>query len=475
MAKNSRKAAQFFLKGTEAIKAENFGVAKMMLLKAHELDKDNPDIMLRLGQILIAAGFAQEAVDVLRRCVKRKPNFPDSLLLLSQALMGINEIDEMHKVLDKALAWDPTHGACLHAKVSGYINSWQLELASAIVEQSKEIEDPHPLVLLSRAKLARVNKEYSDGVDAINELFENPQSLDRHKRSARFELGHLYDALGEYDQAFDSFKLANAGHKQGLTLHAVSTISMWSSELLNTIPQSSIESQRPVFIVGMPRSGTTLTEQILVAHPLVSGIGECPLTAHMLRRKTPSSLTASDIDGYTQEYLDHQSASVDDDQIRVIDKHIGAERTLGLISRMFPRAKVIHCLRDPIDTCLSSYFQNFGTNVPFSRDLAQLGKQYRAYQEVMDHWYEVLDLEFLPSRYEELVADPEPKARALVEHLGIGFDEACLRFHESKKHVGTASSVQVRRPIYQTSRQRWRNYEQHLGPLLDQLGDLAQV
>ncbi|MBL4697824.1 MAG: sulfotransferase, partial [Phycisphaerales bacterium] len=141
----------------------------------------------------------------------------------------------------------------------------------------------------------------------------------------------------------------------------------------------------------------------------------------------------------------------------------------------FPRAKVIHCLRDPIDTCLSSYFQNFGTNVPFSRDLAQLGKQYRAYQEVMDHWYEVLDLEFLPSRYEELVADPEPKARALVEHLGIGFDEACLRFHESKKHVGTASSVQVRRPIYQTSRQRWRNYEQHLGPLLDQLGDLAQV
>ena len=475
MAKNTRKAAECFLKGTQAIKIENFGIARVMLLKAHELDKDNPDIMLRLGQVLIAVGYAQDAVIVLRKCVKRKPNFPDSLLLLSQALMGINEIDEMHAVLDKALTWDPTHGACLHAKLTGYINSGQLELASQVVERAKKIADPHPLILLSRAKLARVLKEYGEGIDAVEALLAHPKALDRHKRSARFELGHLYDAMGEYDQAFESFKLANAGHQQGKRLHAEPLISMWTPEMLNAIPHSSIDSHRPVFIVGMPRSGTTLTEQILSAHPVVSAIGECPLIAQMLRRRSPTSLSARDIDSYAQEYLDHLSHCVGDDQIRVIDKHIGAERTLGLISRMFPNAKVINCLRDPIDTCLSCYFQNFGTNVPFSRDLVQLGKQYLAYQQVMDHWREVLDIEIYPSRYEELVADPEPKARELVAHIGLEFDEACLRFHESRKHVATASSVQVRRPIYQSSRQRWRNYEHHLAPLIEQLGGHANT
>ena len=475
MAKNTRKAAECFRKGTQAIKVENFGLAKVMLLKAHELDKGNPDIMLRLGQVLIAAGFYDDAVEVLRKCVKRKPNFPDSLLLLSQGLMSLNQIDEMHAVLDKALAWDPTHGACLHAKVTGYINSGQLELASEVAQYAQKIEDPHPLILMSLAKLARAKKEYAIGIDAINALLEHPMAIDRHKRSARFELGHLYDAMGEYDQAFEYFKLANGGHQLGKTLHAESVISMWTPEMLNAIPHASIESHRPVFIVGMPRSGTTLTEQILAAHPQISGIGECPLVAQMLRRRTPTSLTQSDVDGYAQEYLDHQSQLVDDDQLRVIDKHIGAERTLGLVSRLFPNAKVIHCQRDPIDTCLSSYFQNFGMNVPFSRDLTQLGKQFVEYQTLMDHWIDVLDIEIFSSRYEELVADPEPRSRALVAHVGLGFDEACLRFHESRKHVGTASSVQVRSPIYQTSRQRWRHYERHLGALIEQLGDYAHT
>lgn len=473
MAKNKGKAAQYYLKGSQAIKTENFGIAKVMLTKALEFDKDNPDILLKLGQTLIASGFASEAVDVLKRCVKRKPNFPDSLLLLSQALMEGSRIEEMHAVLDKALAQDPTHGACLHAKVSGYLNAGELELAAEVLGRADGIELPHPLVYMSRAKLARAQKEYGRGVDAINQVLEHPKSFDRHKRSARFELGHLYDAMGEYDKAFEAFEIANAGHVQGKTLHAESMISMWTPEMLKAMPMSSIETDRPVFIVGMPRSGTTLTEQILAGHPSVDGIGECPLIGQMLRRLTPSSLTSEHIDSYAQEYLDLLDQRVEPGIERVIDKHIGAERTLGLISRLFPRAKVIHCLRDPLDSCLSSYFQNFGVNVPYSRDLGGLGRQYVAHRQVMDHWYEVLDLEILPSSYEELVVDIEPRAKQLVAHVGLEFDEGCLRFHESRKHVATASSVQVRQPIYQTSKQRWRNYQSHLGPLFDALGEYA--
>lgn len=475
MAKNKRKAAECYLKATEAIKVENFGIAKAMLIKAHDLDKDNPDIMIRLGQVLLTAGFTQDAAEVLRRCIKRKPNHPDSLLLLSQAYMGLNQIDKMHATLDKALVWDPTHSPSLHAKVTGYINSGQTELASEILERVKEIENPHPLILMSRAKLARAMKENVAGIDIINALLAHPQALDRHKRSARFELGHLYDAMGEYDKAFDSFKLANAGHIHGKRLFSEAMISMWSPEMLKSIPISTIESERPVFIVGMPRSGTTLSEQILAAHPLVSGIGECPLISQMLLRRSPGQLTGTEIDAYTKEYLDHLNDSVDDGIHRVIDKHMGGERTLGLISRMFPNVKLIHCLRDPIDSCLSAYFQNFGTNVSYSRDLDQLGKHYVAHREVMDHWYDVLDIEILQNSYEELVADPEPKSRALVGHIGLEFDERCLRFHESREYIGTASSVQVRRPIYQSSKQRWRNYEHHIAPLIEQLGQYAQT
>ena len=473
MAKNKAKAAQYYQKGVQAVKVENFGIAKVMLMKALEFDKDNPDILLKLGQTLIASGFANEAVDVLQRCVKRKPNFPDSLLLLSQALIEGSRIEEMHAVLDKALAQDPTHGACLHAKVSGYINSGELELAAEVLGRADGLELPHPLVYMSRAKLARAQKEYGRGVDAVNQVLDHPKSFDRHKRSARFELGHLYDVMGEYDKAFEAFEMANAGHIQGKTLHAESMISMWTPEMLKSMPMSSIETDRPVFIVGMPRSGTTLTEQILAGHPLVDGIGECPLVGQMLRRMTPSSLTNEHIDSYAQEYLDLLDRRVDPGVERVIDKHIGAERTLGFISRLFPRAKVIHCLRDPLDSCLSSYFQNFGVNVPYSRDLGGLGRQYVAHREVMDHWYEVLDLEILPSSYEELVVDLEPRAKQMVAHVGLEFDEECLRFHESRKHVATASSVQVRQPIYQTSKQRWRNYQSHLGPLFEALGKYA--
>lgn len=473
MAKNTRKAAEYFRKGTEALKVENFGIARTMLTKAHKLDSDNPDIMMRLAQVLLIMGFAQEALDVLNRCVKRKPNFPDSLLLLSQAHMELKQIDEMHRALDKGLAWDPTHGACIHAKVTGYINSGETQLAREVLERVGNVDHPHPLFLLASAKVARASKEYSSAIDLISSIIEHPNALDRHKRSARFELGHSLDAIGEYEKAFESFKVANSGHMQGKLIHAESMISMWNPDMLASIPRSTVETARPVFIVGMPRSGTTLTERILVAHPKVAAIGECALIGHQLNRRSPTSLTGDDINSYTQEYVDMLSTQVDEDIERVVDKHMGAERTMGLISRMFPQAKIIHCLRDPMDSCLSSFFQNFGTNVSYSRDLSQLGKQYVAHRKVMDHWYQVLDLEMMQSSYEDLVAESEPRSRALVKHIGLEFDEQCLRFHESRDHVGTASSVQVRKPIYQTSKQRWRNYEQHLGPLIDQLGEYA--
>ena len=475
MPRDPRQAAMYFQKGSQAMFSEQYGIALGLLQKSLSFDKDNPDIMGRLAQLYTLTWNTDKAIELLLRALKRRPNHPDTLLVLAQAYMQLGLADKMQETLDKAISWDPSHGACVHAKVMGYINTSEPELARAALDRFEEHGTPHTLIYMARGKVARVEKNYPDAIRNFEQILEIDDAQDRHKRSARFELGHCYDALGEYDKAFGYFQQANGGHMPGKVLHAPTMISQWSKSVLDAIPEAIVETGRPVFVAGMPRSGTTLTEQVLAAHPDVACVGEAPLLGQQVIRKGASNLTGNDVQSYAVEYLTMISDRVGSDASRVVDKHMGMERTLGLISKMFPGAKVIHCLRDPIDSCLSSYFQNFGTNVNYSRDLRMLGEQYVAHRQIMDHWYEVLNLEIMPNRYEEMVADFEPRARGLVAHLGLEFHEDCLRFHESKSLVSTASSVQVRSPIYQSSRQRWRNYERHIRPLIEALGEYADT
>lgn len=475
MPRNPAQAARLFQQGTQAMKAEQFGVARGFLEKALKFDKDNPDIMGRLSQLNLVIWDTNAALDYARRALKRRPNHPDTLLLLSQCYFQLGDAAQMHDALDKAIAWDPSHGACTHAKVMAYINSGEPELAGEVLDRYQQHGDADTLILMARGKLARTRKDYTGAIEQFEQILGQEHASDRHKRSARFELGHCYDALGEYNKAFEYFRIANGGHLPGSVLHAQSMMEQWSKERLDSLPCAQTGSHKPVFIVGMPRSGTTLTEQILGAHPGVACIGEAPTMGNQYKRKSPGSLTGEDVASYADEYLRMLDERVGTEPLRVVDKHMGMERTLGLISRMFPEAKIIHCMRDPIDSCLSAYFQNFGTNVNYSRDLRMIGEQYVAHRKLMDYWYETLDIEIMPNPYEELVADFEPRARQLIDHIGLDFHDDCLRFHESKALVSTASSVQVRSPIYQSSRQRWRNYEQYLSPLIDALGEYADT
>ncbi len=475
MPKNPVQAAAFLKRGVQAMKAEQYGIAKGQFEKALKLDKDNPEILCRLSQLSIVIWKSDEAVEYAKRALKRRANHPDTLLLLSQAYMQLGNTQGMHDALDRAITHDPSHDPSLHAKAIAYINSGETDLAKEVLDRAEVFGETPTLIHMARGKVARASKDYTEAIGHYEQVLEQERAMDRQKRSARYELGHCYDAMGEYDKAFEYFRVANGGHLPGKALHAPSLIEQWSSEVLDSIPESGNESRRPVFIMGMPRSGTTLTEQILAAHPEVSTVGEAPLLGHQYTRKGASNLKGEDIKSYAQEYMDMLDMRAGTEPTRVVDKHMGMERTLGLISKMFPNARVIHCLRDPIDSCLSSYFQNFGTNVVYSRDLRMLGEQYVAHRQVMDYWYETLGIEIMQSRYEELVADFEPRARQIVEHTGLDFHQDCLSFHESKKHVSTASSVQVRSPIYQSSTQRWRNYEKHIGELIEALGDYADT
>ena len=473
MAKSSAKLESLMRQAYAATRQEHYGSALLMYRKALSLDKNDANIMFRLGHVLVMSGFYDEAIEVLKKAAKRRSHHLETLALLSQAQLSVGDLDGMHATLTKALSRDPSHGPSLIAKINAYLDSGLFDEARELLKTVEDVCDPHVLVVIARARFARETKDYATAVDLLEGVIADAEVGADYKRTSRFELGNAFDKMGEFDRAFECFVAANGAHNTGKTVHSESVQSAWSSEVLARIPNSTIYDERPVLIAGMPRSGTTLTERVISSHPRGASVGECPLLLQMVNRTMASNLDQDRIDSYAKEYLSLLDDRVGVDALRVVDKHMGTEKDLGLVSKVLPGVKVIHALRDPRDCCLSAYFQNFGSNVLFSRDLGLLGSQYVHHREMMDYWTQRLEIPVFTSVYEEFVSEQERHTRDLLDFIGIEFDEACLRFHESGGHVHTASSMQVRQPVYQSSKQRWKNYERHLGPLLDALGPYA--
>ena len=311
--------------------------------------------------------------------------------------------------------------------------------------------------------------------------------MSKHESSLRYAASELLDKLGRYDEAFAQATGANvlrrppydpAIHQQTFDR----LIAYFTRERITALPRAEHRSQKPVFIVGMPRSGTSLVEQILASHPSIHGAGELDFinrvfagTLSMLSATAndyPACLDRLTVDianGMAEIYL-RPLIALDPGAERITDKLPLNFLHLGLIALLLPDAHVIHCRRDPLDTCLSCYMTEFALANDFKYDLTHAGLFYRLYERLMEHWKSVLDIPILDVDYEQMIAEPEVQSRRLIEFVGLPWDEQCLRFHESKRAVITASTQQVREPIYNSSVQRWRHYEKFLGPLKTALG-----
>ncbi len=334
-------------------------------------------------------------------------------------------------------------------------------------------------------------------LQAMEGLARNIGALEEEQKiGLHFALGKAYADLGDHVRAFDHLVQGNALKRrriiydERMALAVIARIGhAFTAELIKSKSGLGVHASKvPVFIVGMPRAGTTLVEQMLASHPLVFGGGErhdfSDALAELIDtesatspiRQLVQSLDREKLAGIAARYL-AASRAIAPDAARVTDKMPANFRFAGLIHLALPQARIINVRRDPIDNCMACFSQSFADdNQAFSYDLGELGRYYRAYAELMDHWRGVLPSDvLLDVHYEELVDDFEAQARRIVAHCGLEWDERCLAFHETERRIKTASAVQVRQPLYRSAVGRWQPYRDMLKPLLDELAEGAEI
>jgi tetratricopeptide (TPR) repeat protein len=424
-----------------------------------------------LGYALMLFDNHNEALRHLEFSSKLNPGEPDTLCDLAMVYRIMDRVGDAHRALDQVLSVDPANGRAVALKARVLQARNQSPKAMEIVERALELSKD-PSIVMIYGTLARELKKQGPAIDLIRESLENP-SLERVRRSELlYSLGHLLDSVGEYDDAFKAFDTANKMTDPGTPVDFDHHISRWPKEAVEGFDIQPNDGLRAVLVVGMPRSGTTLTEQVIAAHPQAGGVGESPVINSILGSKGPEDLSNEILKAGGQQYLKSLEHAYPSKKIlRVVDKMPENYLFLGPITKMLPGASIVHCRRSARDTCLSIYFQRFGPALKYANDLKACAQQYLGYLKTIEHW-ESMGIEIFESRYEELTADPEPRVRAMLDHIGLEFNKACLEHHKGKSSVHTASAGQVRQPLYKTSRARWKNYEKHLAPMLEVLGDI---
>lgn len=387
---------------------------------------------------------------------------------------------------ERILSLDPGNQKAIAAQIRALHNEGRFEEAQNIAAQALNVNPEAISVLLALSQ----DKSYTFTEENIRHLMAAsvPQkTTDVNTGHVQFALATLYNHKAEHKSAFGFYKQANAlcdaqyiwsqSDEQNLFTALTDT---FSSKFFETSSSFGHESNRPIFIVGMPRSGTTLVEQIIASHPQAEGGGELPeisAIAYGLSKTLNSTvpypacikdLNETTVNKLSEHYLERLK-KVSGTAIHVTDKMPENYLHLGLIAQLFPNARIIHCRRDALATCFSIYQQSFNGYQPYAYDLTKIGRRYRNYEHLMDHWRATLPLSVLEVSYEELVQDQEQQSRRILEFCNLDWDDRVLAFEKTQRRVQTASLWQVRQPMYTNALEAWRKYEDFLSPLKEAL------
>jgi tetratricopeptide (TPR) repeat protein len=451
-----------------------------------------------MGIVLMAQGRIDDAAAHYERAVFLKPDYANAHNNLSLALEDLGRIDAAMAHCERAIAINPDFAEA-HNNLGNLLKyQGKLDEAMAHYGRALAIRPDYIEVHYNRAEIKNFERGDAD-LRMLEALCESEALCERDDLTPRgssvrraphihFALAKALDDGGDYARSFERLGQGNARKRSQIQYDEASVIDLFRRTsaifdhgLFNRFQGEGNSSPVPVFVLGMPRSGSTLIEQILASHPLVHAAGERTDIARAARNLLSAglpplqypeiipALDGADLRQIAHAYLDSLPA-IANEKIRIIDKAPGNFLYIGLIHLILPNARIIHTVRNPIDTCVSCYSKLFANGMEFSYDLAELGRYYRCYSGLMAHWRSVLPQDaILDVSYENVVDDLEREARRLIDFCGLPWDDRCIDFHKSTRPVKTASAVQVRKPIFRTSLQRWRRYEAGLAPLLNEL------
>lgn len=437
------------------------------------------------GNVFALMGRDARAIECFRRALQADPQQADAHRLYCYTLYKAGRYQEALQGYEAMARAFPDRPEPLASRARLLDLMGQKDEAGRQLAALVERHPTNPFVALAYANLDHGRDEAGRRIELLQGILaDHRQRLDGEtKARIHFNLGRLLDQTHQFDQAFAHYRQGNQLMQRPFAIdeherQIGEIIRYHAPDVFAALPRVEGAGRRNIFIVGMPRSGTTLTEQILSSHHAIHGGGELRAISEILGK------IAATLEGHPpypefmprlsdevcremSRYYQEQTAALARDDSYVTDKMPQNFLSLGLIARLLPEARIIHCQRDPRDTCLSCYFQNFSTGHAYANDLETLGRYYRQYRRLMRHWYDLLGERILTVKYEQLTEAPEDTIRRMLDFIGLGWDDNCLNFHNSRRIVNTASYNQVRQPLNRRSVARWRRYEKHLQPLLE--------
>jgi len=442
-----------------------------------------------LANALAAQGRTEEAVARYRHALLLSPDYADANNNLGNLLSAQGNIDEAALHYRRALAVNPDD-ASAHNNLANILRD-QGKFSEALIhyDRALAVAPANAVAHYNRAEI-KVFRPGDADLAALEALADRRDLPAAATPFVHFALAKALEDTGEYARSFEHLRHGNFLKRRQIhydeprmeeLIRRISTV--FDRGLFERLKGAGDPSPVPIFVLGMPRSGSTLIEQILASHPRIHGAGELTdlekatrAAIHDVANAFPECMSALDRDALRRigrAYLD-RLPTLADGKDRIVNKLPDNFLRVGLIRLVLPNARIIHTMRNPVDTCVSCFSKLFASGQHFSYHMEELGRYYRRYTELMNHWQSVLPADaMLHVSYEDVVDDIEGQARRLIDYCGLPWDDRCIGFHTNSRPVRTASAVQVRKPLFRSSLQRWRRYEAGIAPLLRELGDVV--
>ena len=508
----------WFQLGLLAVNVGKMDIAAQMIAKASECRPVEMTYHRALTEIYRRLGDLDKALHHGRQATKHGENDADSFYNYGLALADDKKFEEAIDAYKKAVTLNPQYGLAYNNLGSAYENIDNEDAAFEAYKKAIEINPQHAeaqhnlgAILNQRGKNEEAKACYIKAIEAnpnftyahhslsplkkyteddphvamLENLATQTAQMD-HEMQTKFwfSVGKMRGDLKKYKESFEAYNIANKLHRKTYpynvedTRSTIANIVTGFDKAFAKTKRKGCDDETPVFILGMPRSGSTLIEQILDCHSQIHGAGELKDLSDVVRSAAHleegapyvewlKNASNDELQDVGQRYIE-RIRQHSDSALHIVDKMPSNFFYVGLIHKILPNAKIIHSMRDPMDICISNYTRMFKQIMPFAYDLKELGQYCRFCDDMMAHWKDVLPKDFiLGLQYEEVVEDLEGKAKELIAFCGLEWEETCLDFHKNKRVVKTASHDQVNKPIYKTSVQRWKKYEDYIQPLID--------